>query len=257
MHIVYMIAAAIFGYLVGSISSGRTIWKLVAPSKPIPKQTAFKLEGSDKELITDLMSASTVSHHLGARYGFLTYVLDVLKVSLAVLAVNSLLPSEPIFLVTATTGVIGHIWPIYYGFKGGRGISAIFGGMFVIDWIGVFATSLGGMIFGLVIVRDMLVAYLAGVWFLIPWLWFRTHDIYYVLYAIAVNIVLNVATIPEIKKWIRITKEGKWSETSEVMQLTGMGRGILKAAKKLGLAKKNSPPPHPDQENSRNHKGTD
>jgi glycerol-3-phosphate acyltransferase PlsY len=240
MNILLMAAAAVFGYLVGSISSGRTIWKLVAPDKPIPKQTSFKLEGSDKELVTDLMSASSVSHHLGARYGFMTYVLDVLKVSLSVLAVKALLPSEPFFLITATTGVIGHIWPLYYGFKGGRGISAIFGGMFVIDWIGVFATSLGGMIFGLVIVRDMLVAYLAGVWFLIPWLWFRTHDVNYLLYAVAVNIVLNAATIPEIKKWIKITREGKWSETSEVMQLTGMGRGIMKMATKLGLMKKKS-----------------
>ncbi len=238
MNIIYLMCTAVFGYLVGSISSGRTIWKLIAPDKPIPKQTSFKLEGSDKELVTDLMSASTVSHHLGARYGFLTYVLDVLKVSLSVLVVKALLPADPFFLVTAVTGVIGHIWPLYYGFKGGRGISAIFGGMFVIDWIGVFATSLGGMIFGLVIVRDMLVAYLAGVWFLIPWLWFRTHEIPYLLYAVAVNIILNVATIPEIKKWIKITKEGKWSETSEVMQLTGMGRGILKMAKKIGLVKK-------------------
>jgi len=238
MNIVYFMCAAVFGYLMGSISSGRTIWKLVAPDKPIPKQTSFKLEGSDKELVTDLMSASTVSLHLGARYGFLTYVLDVLKVSLSVLVVKALLPAAPFFLVTAVTGVIGHIWPLYYGFKGGRGISAIFGGMFVIDWIGVFATSLGGMIFGLVIVRDMLVAYLAGVWFLIPWLWFRTHEIPYLLYAVAVNIILNVATIPEIKKWIKITKEGKWSETSEVMQLTGMGRGILKMAKKMRLVKK-------------------
>jgi len=243
MNFVYIISTAVFGYLIGSISSGRAIWRLVAPDKPIPKQTAFKLEGSEKELVTDLMSASTVSHHLGARYGFLTYVLDVLKVSLSVLAVKYVLPSEPFFLITATTGVIGHIWPLYFGFKGGRGISAIFGGMFVIDWIGVFATSLGGMIFGLAIMRDMLVAYLAGVWFLIPWLWFRTHDIHYLLYAIAVNIVLNAATIPEIKKWIKITKNGKWSETAEVMQLTGMGRGILKFAKKLGLARKQNPDP--------------
>ena len=238
MNIIYILASAVFGYLVGSISSGRTVWKLVAPAKPIPKETAFKLEGSDKELVTDLMSASTVSHHLGAKYGFMTYVLDVLKVSLSVLLVKHFLSTEPFFLITATTGVIGHIWPVYYGFKGGRGISAIFGGMFIIDWIGVFATSLGGMIFGLGIVRDMLVAYLAGVWFLIPWLWFRTHDLRYLLYAVAVNIVLNVATIPEIKKWIKITKEGKWSETSEVMQITGMGRGILKIAQKTGLARK-------------------
>jgi glycerol-3-phosphate acyltransferase PlsY len=99
--------------------------------------------------------------------------------SLSVLAVKYVLTEHPYFLITATTGVMGHIWPLDYGFKGGRGISAIFGGVFVIDWIAVFATSLGGMVFGLLLMRDMLIAYMAGVWFLIPWLWFRTHDLYY------------------------------------------------------------------------------
>jgi acyl-phosphate glycerol 3-phosphate acyltransferase len=229
--------AAVSGYLVGSISSGRLIWKIVAPQKPIPKQTAFRLEGSDDELVTDLTSATTVSHHLGARYGFITFVLDVLKVFLSALAVKYALTEHPYYLITAITGVIGHIWPVYYGFKGGRGISPIFGGVFLLDWIAVFATSLGGMIFGLLLMRDMLVAYMAGVWFLIPWMWFRTHDLYYVLYAVAINVVFNIAMIPEIRKWIRITREGKWSETANVMQLTGMGRGILKMAKRLGIYK--------------------
>lgn len=230
-------AAALFGYLTGSISSGRLIWKIVAPQKPIPKQTAFRLEGSDDELVTDLTSATTISHHLGARFGFIAFVLDVLKVFLSALAVKCALTKEPYFLITATTGVMGHIWPVYYRFKGGRGISPIFGGVFLIDWIAVFATSLGGMMFGLLLMRDMLVAYMSGVWFLIPWMWFRTHNVYYVLYAVAVNIVFLIAMIPEIKKWVRITREGKWSETANVMQLTGMGRGILKMAKKMGIYK--------------------
>ena len=237
MTAIYIAISAVVGYLVGSISMGRLIWKIVAPQKAIPKQTAFRLEGSEDELVTDLTSATTVSHHLGARYGFMTYVLDMLKVFLSALAVKLLLPGHPYFLVTAATGVIGHIWPVYHGFKGGRGISAIFGGVFLIDWIAVFASSLGGMIFGLVLMRDMLIAYMAGVWFLIPWMWFRTHDVYYLLYAVAINIAFNVAMIPEIKKWVRITREGKWSETANVMQLTGMGRGIFKMAKKLRIFK--------------------
>ena len=157
--------------------------------------------------------------------------------ALSALAVKYALPEHPYFLITAVTGVIGHVWPPFYGFKGGRGISAIFGGVFVIDWLGVFATSLLGMGLGLLLARDMMVAYMAGVWLLIPWMWFRTPNVYYVLYAVAVNIVFLIAMIPEIKKWVRITREGKWSETANVMQLTGMGRGILKMAKKMGIYK--------------------
>ena len=131
--------------------------------------------------------------------------------------------------------MIGHIWPLYHGFKGGRGLSAVYGGMFAIDWIRVFATSLGGMVFGLFIARDFLVAYMAGMWFLVPWLWFRTHDVGHLMYAIAVNIILMLAMIPEMKQYIKFRREGKGEDLSEVMQLTGMGRGIYKMAKRFGL----------------------
>jgi hypothetical protein len=109
--------------------------------------------------------------------------------------------------------------------------------MFAIDWIGVFATSLGGMLFGLFIVRDFLVAYMAGFWFLIPWLWFRTHDVEHLLYAVAVNVLLLVGMIPEMKQYVRLRREGKGGDLSEVMQLTAMGRGMYKIAKRFGLLK--------------------
>ena len=99
MSLLNLAIAGGIGYLAGSISCGRVVWKIVAPQKPIPRQTAFKLEGSDSELVTDLTSATTVSHHLGARYGFLTYVLDVLKVALSALAVKYALPEHPYFLI--------------------------------------------------------------------------------------------------------------------------------------------------------------
>jgi hypothetical protein len=72
-------------------------------------------------------------------------------------------------------------------------------------------------------------------WFLIPWLWFRTQDVGHLLYAIAVNIVLVLAMIPEMKQYVKFRREGKGEDLSEVMQLTGMGRGIYKMAKRFGL----------------------
>lgn len=83
---------------------------------------------------------------------------------------NRLYPEASHFLIAVTAGMIGHVWPVYHGFQGGRGLSAVCGGMFAIDWIGVFATSPGGMLLGLFVLRDMLVAYVGGLWLLIPWL---------------------------------------------------------------------------------------
>jgi len=228
------LSAAVVGYLCGSISFARLVSKIVAPRKDITR-TEIDVKGSEEKLIMSTVSATTVSMHIGPKFGFLTVVMDMLKIAVPTLVFKRLYPGTPYFLIAAATGMIGHIWPLYHGFKGGRGLSAVYGGMFAIDWIGVFATSLGGMVFGLLVVRDFLVAYMAGMWFLVPWLWFRTHDVGHLIYAIAVNIILVLAMIPEMKQYVKFRREGKGEDLSEVMQLTGMGRGIYKMAKRFGL----------------------
>jgi len=229
-----ILLAAVTGYLCGSISFARLVSKIAAPQEDITK-TEIDVEGSEEKMVMSVVSATTVSMHIGPKFGFTTVVMDMLKIAVPTLVFKHLVPGAPYFLIAAATGMLGHIWPLYHGFQGGRGLSAVYGGMFVIDWIGVFATSLGGMVFGLFVLRDFLVAYMAGMWFIIPWLWFRTHDVGHLAYAIAVNIILALAMIPEVKQYVKLRREGKIEDLSEVMQLTGMGRGIYKIAERFGL----------------------
>jgi glycerol-3-phosphate acyltransferase PlsY len=234
-----IVIASAAGYFVGSLSMARLIVRIFAPGKDITR-TQINLEGSDKAFDMGIVSATTVSIHLGSKYGFVTMLLDMLKIIAPVLAIKYIYPAYPYFLITAATGMIGHIWPVYYGFQGGRGILAVYGGLFAIDWIGVFVTSIGGMIFGLVVLRDVIAAYIIGVVFIIPWLWFRTHDIAYLIYAVVINIILFIAIIPEIKQMNKLKKENNWDDPVAVFQLTGMGRGIIKMAKKIGVIKDQS-----------------
>lgn len=238
MNVAYALIAALAGYLCGSFSSARLVVRIFAPGKDL-SHTEISVEGSEKKFKFKFVSATTVSMHLGSKFGFLTMVLDMFKIIIPALIFKLTLVDAPYFLMTAAAGMVGHIWPLYYGFRGGRGLLAAYGGMFVVDWIGVFATFLIGMAFGLVVLRDVLVAYLSGLFFFIPWLWFRTHDINYILYAVAINIIMVIATIPEIKQWRRITSEDeKWKDPSSVLNETGMGRGIIKIARLLGVMKK-------------------
>jgi glycerol-3-phosphate acyltransferase PlsY len=231
-EIILLVAA--IGYLVGSISFARLVSRIAAPQENIA-HTEIDVPDSDEKIQMKAVSATTVSIHLGTRLGFLTVVMDMLKITIPTLIVKRLFPETEVFLIAATAGMIGHIWPIYYRFQGGRGLSAVYGGMFAIDWIGVFVTSLAGMAFGLFVLRDVLVAYVAGLWFLIPWLWFRTHDVWHVLYAVAVNILFTLGIIPELRQYIRFRREGKGADVGQTMQLTGMGRGIYKMAKRFGI----------------------
>jgi len=240
MDLLLAILAVISGYLIGAISFARIISKIAAPGTPVPDTAEVAPEGSDTKLVLKTISASSVSAHHGSRYGFMTYVLDVIKIVIPTLFFRLYFLDTDYYLLAAGAGVVGHIWPVYYRFRGGRGISAIYGGLFVIDWIGVFITSLGGMLLGLLVVRDVLTAYMAGVWLIIPWVWLRTGDISVLIYAVFVNIIFMIAMIPESKQWIRIKREDKWDDQAAVLQLSGMGRGLVKMAKKLGIIKAKS-----------------
>jgi len=227
----------LLGYLIGSISSARIVSAFAAPGKKVPDVTELKLEGSDKIFHLGTVSASSVSAQHGSKLGFLTYVLDLIKVIIPVVFLLRLFPDQPYFLIAATAAVAGHIWPVYHRFKGGRGLSAIYGTLLVIDWIGMFIAAAGGMIVGLFVLRSVLLAYILGPWLVVPWLWWRTGDPAHVAFGVVAATFFSISMIPEIRQWRVISKEEKWDDYQTVMQLSGMGRGILKMAKKIGVVK--------------------
>ena len=116
-----------------------------------------------------------------------------------------------------------------------RGISPLIGGFLAVDWLGTLVTNTVGMIFGLVVLRNVLASYMLGLWLMIPWLWFRTRDPAYVIYAFVVNLLFVVAMIPDIRGMIDRKQRGIELDMSASMDMTPMGRGIKKMANRLGL----------------------
>jgi glycerol-3-phosphate acyltransferase PlsY len=235
------IAAFVVGYLCGSISFARLVGRAFAPDNDVTHTEITAADGKDS-MVLSTVSATSVSMHLGPKYGFLTVVLDMLKIAIPVLIFRWQFPETWHHLIAALAGMVGHIWPVYYRFRGGRGLSSVYGGLFAIDWIAVFALSIGGMLLGLVVFRSVFVAYMGGLWLLVPWLWFRTHDLGHVVYAMAVNLVFFLAMLPEIKQMIRLQREGKQLDMTQAIQLTGMGRGMYRMGRKLGVIPKVSAP---------------
>ena len=225
------------GYLAGSLSMARFVSAIVAPGQKVPDVTELTLEGSDQVFRLGTNSASSVSSQHGAKYGFQVYLLDMSKVAIPVVVFRNLYPESPYFLLVATAAVAGHIWPVYHRFRGGRGLSGIYGTLLVIDWIGMLIAAMGGMIVGLFVLRSVLLAYVIGPWLVVPWLWWRTGDMGHVAFAVVSAIFFSISMIPEMKQWRRISKEEKWDDYQTVMQLSGMGRGILKVARKIGVVK--------------------
>ena len=135
----------------------------------------------------------------------------------------------------AAMGLVGHNWPAYYRFKGGMGLSAIYGGFLVLDFWGTLITAFVGMFLGVVVLKMVYISYLAGLWLMLPWIWFRTHSFAHLGYVIFTNIIFLIGILPQIQESARRKRAGEDIDFSGAMDITPMGRMISKMAKRAGL----------------------
>jgi glycerol-3-phosphate acyltransferase PlsY len=86
------------------------------------------------------VGATNAGRVLGFRYFLLIFALDVLKGLLptlllprlaAAISSGAVSPALPVFVALAT--ILGHNFPIYLGFKGGKGVATSLGAMFALD----------------------------------------------------------------------------------------------------------------------------
>ena len=216
--------AAVIGYLIGSLSFARIVTWIFARGTDI-SSIQQPIPNTDITFESDSISASAVRIHVGTRYGCLTAILDIMKVTLPTLAFRFWQPEMPFFLVTAAAGLVGHDWPIYYRFKGGRGESPILGGMLAIDPLGLVVTNMAGFIIGW-LVGDVLVLRWSFLVLLIPWFWLTKQEPAYVLYAVFFNLVYWSSMSPELKQFVMILKKGGLSNQSEVAGDMAMGKRL-------------------------------
>lgn len=105
------------GYVLGSLPSGVILGRLMGKD---PRQS-----GSGN------IGASNVTRLLGKKAGALTLLLDVGKGVLATALVLRVYGQVPA-LVAGVSAVIGHCYPVWLKFKGGKGVATAFGAMAVI-----------------------------------------------------------------------------------------------------------------------------
>nr|MBC7245765.1 glycerol-3-phosphate acyltransferase [Chloroflexota bacterium] len=114
----------IVGYLLGSI--------------PTAYLAGRWLKGIDlREYGSGTVSGTGVIYHVGLGAGVVAGLLDVAKGALATWLVLRLGSSLTVGLLAGLAAVIGHNWPLYLKFKGGRGISPFMGVMLVVFPLGV------------------------------------------------------------------------------------------------------------------------
>jgi glycerol-3-phosphate acyltransferase PlsY len=71
---------------------------------------------------------------LGWKYGALTAFADIFKASLAVLLAGAIFPgSKELIFIAGASAVLGHIFPFFLKFKGGKGAASLIGMLLAID----------------------------------------------------------------------------------------------------------------------------
>lgn len=108
----------IFGYLVGSIPFSYLI--------PKAKGIDIRKVGSGN------VGGTNVSRALGWKYGLLAGILDLLKAVIPVYLATRFLLFDWQIAMVAITPVLGHIFPVWLGFKGGKGGGSTAGVLFVL-----------------------------------------------------------------------------------------------------------------------------
>jgi glycerol-3-phosphate acyltransferase PlsY len=199
------------GYFIGAISFTRIIGRYVLPGEDV-STAEIPIKGSDKTFRFSSFGATSIRAKAGPKYGCLTSVLDMVKITLPTLAFKLLYPEMNYFLITAAAGVAGHNFPVYYGFKGGRGMSPLYGGLLVVDWLAIPVATFVGLNVGFWLVRYAFLSYCGVVLTLIPWFWFRFGDVPHLFYAVSVNVFFWLASIPDLRLYGVYKRAGEFDK---------------------------------------------
>jgi glycerol-3-phosphate acyltransferase PlsY len=111
----------LIGYLIGSISSAVLVSKLFGLGDP-------RNTGSGNPGATNVLRSG------GKVAALLTLLGDVAKGVIPILLAQAYGASVPAIALTALAAFLGHLYPLFFGFKGGKGVATAIGIYFTLSW---------------------------------------------------------------------------------------------------------------------------
>ncbi len=120
----WYIAAALFGYLLGSIPFGLIITRIAGL-------------GDIRDVGSGNIGATNVLRTGRKDLALATLLLDSFKAGLAVISICLLSGQHNIGLVAGLFAFLGHCYPVWLGFKGGKGVATYAGLLVFASWQGL------------------------------------------------------------------------------------------------------------------------
>jgi len=191
-----IILPIIIGYLIGSIPFGVIAGKL--------RKIDIRKVGSGN------IGATNIYRTFGTAPAIAVFILDLLKGALAVYIARAIFPTSPaIIVVSGIAAVIGHMYPVYIGFKGGKGSAT---GLGVLLGIApdLFIIAMIYVAISIAVTRYVSVTSIGGV-ILLAVLMFTFHKpVEYSIAAIIVATLVIYKHLPNIKRLLSGTESKIW-----------------------------------------------
>ena len=189
-----MLGSIALGYLLGNFQTAYLIGKFFG-------KMDIRQEGSSNA------GASNVTQVMGWRFGFVTALFDILKAFIAVKISFWIFGGETEAFTAGAFAVLGHMFPFYLKFKGGKGLASLVGMMLAFEpEIGL---AMMASVLLLTIVTDYIAIGSLTVYMGLPiLLYFYGMDQVILLESAALAIVGLMMHIGNIKKILRKEEKG-------------------------------------------------
>ncbi|MBI3570900.1 MAG: glycerol-3-phosphate 1-O-acyltransferase PlsY [Gammaproteobacteria bacterium] len=121
----WLYSLPVLAYLLGSISSAVVIARVMG--LPDPRETGSKNPG-----------ATNILRYGGKTAAILTLAGDILKGVVPVLIARALTTDAMIITLTGFAAFLGHLFPVFFGFRGGKGVATALGVWLALNpWVGL------------------------------------------------------------------------------------------------------------------------
>ena len=200
-YLLILLFFSFMGYLIGSVPFGLVLTKMSGL-------------GDIRNIGSGNIGATNVLRTGNKKIAFLTLILDGGKGALALFLLTSILTNtsilslynyELIISVVAISSILGHCFPIWLNFKGGKGVATGFGTILFLNLIvGIIALIIWVLIAKLFKISSMsaLISY-----FLIPFLMvFNSAENYFIITSIFISLICWFQHRENIKRLLNRTE---------------------------------------------------
>ena len=126
-YLVLIVAA----YLLGALPTGLIVSRVLG-------------KGDIRQLGSGKIGATNVLRTVGKGAAVVVAIFDFGKGAIPVIIALYFMNDDMLGLAGAAAATLGHVLPIFAGFRGGRGVSTVMGGLLVLlPWLGVLILAIG------------------------------------------------------------------------------------------------------------------